>query len=280
MRTALVVGEALIDEFPDRRIPAGAPLHVAAHLAALGWTASLVSRVGMDPDGEAILAVLAAHGLDPALVERSTTAPTGVTRISLAGVDHRFQVMPGAWDELHGPDPVPDVDLVYVGTLPLRSPRSRDAVERIVASTSATILIDLNVRLPDIDAERIRWAVEHADILKTNDEELALVCDALGLDHDQQALHALGPTWVCVTHGPSGATLTSTNGRRWHASSPPVTVVDTVGAGDAFCAALADGLVSGIDPGTVLGRATAAGAAIAGRRGGLPEPPIELGPSE
>ena len=53
-RRALLFGEALIDEFPDRREVAGAPLHIAAHLAVRGWEARVVARVGDDADGRAV----------------------------------------------------------------------------------------------------------------------------------------------------------------------------------------------------------------------------------
>ncbi len=66
-RRALLFGEALIDEFPDRRVVAGAPLHIAAHLASFGWEALVVARVGDDADGRAIRERLERHGVGTSL---------------------------------------------------------------------------------------------------------------------------------------------------------------------------------------------------------------------
>jgi fructokinase len=271
--TALVVGEALIDEFPDRRVVAGAPLHVAVHLASLGWDTGVVTRVGTDADGDEIVATLQRFGVDTTLVERDPTLPTGITTITMNGTDHTFEVRPGAWDAIQGPDPMPASDVVCFGTLVLRDPRSRTALGRMLAVTTATVVVDLNLRDPDFDDERIRWAVEQADILKLNEDELPMACDAFGVTRDPASLHDFGPTWVCVTKGPEGADLTRAAGGRWSAPAPPVDVVDTVGAGDAFCATLVDGLVHDRDPAAVLEAAVRRGAEIAAQRGGLPEPP-------
>lgn len=273
MRSALVIGEALIDEFPDRRVVAGAPLHVAIHLQTMGWEASVITRVGDDEDGDEIVSTLERFGVSTSLVERADSMPTGVTEIAMDGTDHSFTVRPGAWDAIEGPDPMPEADVLYLGTLVLRDPRSRESVERMVTASDATIVVDLNLRAPDFDDERIRWAVWRADILKLNEDELPIACDAFAMEHDPAELHDMGPTWVCVTEGAGGATLSHIDGGRWAADAPSVDVVDTVGAGDAFCAALIDGLMNDEDPAGVLQRAVNRGAEIASQRGGLPEPP-------
>jgi fructokinase len=272
MRSALVVGEALIDEFPDRRVVAGAPLHIAMHLTSLGWDAAVITRLGRDPDGSSIVATLERFGVNTALVEWDDLLPTGVTAVTMKGTAHTFEVLPGAWDAIEGPDRLPDTDIVSFGTLVLRDPRSRTALNRMLDTTSATVVVDLNLRAPDFDDERIRWAIQRADILKLNDDELPLACNAFGVDHEPSALHVFGPTWVCVTKGPGGAELSHATGGGWSAAAPVVDVIDTVGAGDAFYATLIDGLIDGLDPGAVLEAAVRSGAEIASQRGGLPKP--------
>lgn len=279
MTSALVIGEALIDEFPDRRVVAGAPLHVAIHLAALGWETGVITRVGDDADGDTIVSTLERFGVSTSLVERADSMPTGVTKIDLTGTEHTFHVLPGAWDAIDGPDPMPASDVLYLGTLVLRDPRSRASVERMVTASGATIVVDLNLREPDWDDERVRWAIWRADVLKLNEDELPVACDAFALPHDPAALHEMGPTWVCVTRGADGAELTHADGGRWESAAPEVDVVDTVGAGDAFCATLVDGLMNDRHPQSVLTAAVTRGAEIAGQRGGLPEPPAEDEPS-
>lgn len=271
---ALVVGEALIDEFPDRRVVAGAPLHVAAHLAALGWSVSAITRVGADDDGMRIVETLERFGVDTSLVEVDPSLPTGRTEIELDGTDHTFDVVkPAAWDAIEGPPVLPEADVVYFGTLVMRDDRSRGALRRIIAGTDALDVVDLNLREPHYDDERIREALAESDVLKLNEDELPLAASAFGLPPDLERMHAAGPRWICVTRGADGATLSHEDGRRWDAEAPAIDVVDTVGAGDAFCATLVDGLATDRDPGETLTAATRRGAEIASQRGGLPEPP-------
>ena len=132
--------------------------------------------------------------------------------------------------------------------------------------------MDANLRPPDYDADRLRFAVTHADVFKASAEELPEVARLLQVSPDPRALFAFGPEWVCVTRGAAGAELHHRDGRSWEAPGEAVEVVDTVGAGDAFLAGLIDGLMTaGSDGGFALARAQQAAAAIVGQRGGFPE---------
>ena len=269
---ALAFGEALIDEFPDRRVVAGAPLHVAARLASLGWTAYLVTRIGQDDDGLHIAETLRRHGVDTSLVEIDGDLPTGTTVIELGEGDHSFTITrPVAWDAIQGPDPVPAHGLLYFGTLALRDQRSRSALTRILESSTAIRVVDINLRPPDYDRDTVALVVGACDILKTNEEEFVEVCSLLEVPAEPASLHHTGPEWVCITRGSAGASLHHRDGGSWEAPGIDIEVVDTVGAGDAFTATLVDGLVREHDPGEVVAEANRQAAATAARRGGLPE---------
>lgn len=271
-RRALLFGEALIDEFPDRRVVAGAPLHIAAHLVSFGWEALAVARVGDDADGRAIRERLERHGVSTSLLEVDPVLPTGTVAITLhPGGGHSFEIRrPAAWDAVEGPAEIPPHDILYFGSLARRDSRSRAALERLLA-TGATRLVDANLRPPDYDAERLRFAVTHADVFKASAEELPEVARLLQVRSDPRALFGFGPEWVCVTRGAAGAELHHRDGRSWEGPGEAVKVVDTVGAGDAFLAGLIDALTAGGDGGSALARAQQAAAAIVGQRGGFPE---------
>ena len=271
-RRALVLGEVLIDEFPERRVVAGAPLHVAAHLSAFGWEVLVLARVGDDADGRAIRERLERHGVGTALLEVDPVLPTGTVEVSLhPGGGHSFTISrPAAWDAVEGPDVVPRHDLVYFGTLALRDRRCRGTLERVLGA-GATRVVDANLRPPDYDAERVRFAVTHADLFKASAEELAEVARLLDVPADPRALFAFGPEWVCVSRGAEGAELHHRDGRRWKAPGEAVAVVDTVGAGDAFLAGLVDGLWETGDGAAALGRAQRVAVRIVTQRGGFLE---------
>ena len=126
-RRALAYGEVLIDEYPDRRVVAGAPLHAAAHLASFGWAAAVVTRLGDDADGALIRRTAAAQGVDLSLVETDPELPTGTVTITFTGHGaHSFTIhRPAAWDAIAGPDPVPPHDVLHYGTLGMRSAKMK-----------------------------------------------------------------------------------------------------------------------------------------------------------
>lgn len=261
---------------------AGAPLHVAAHLAAGGWEVQAVCRVGDDADGRAIRRRLEEHGVGTSLVEVDPVLPTGTVSVTLdpAGRPSFTIRRPAAWDAVTGPAEAPPHDILYFGTPALRDARSQAALARLLA-TGARRVVDANLRPPDYDAGRVRFAVTHADIFKLSDDELPEVARLLGVPADPRALLDLGPEWVCLTRGAAGAELHHRDGRWWDEPGQVLAVADTVGAGDAFLAGLIDGLVPDGDGAGALQRAQRAAAAIVTRRGGFParEPPGRTAPS-
>lgn len=270
---AIAFGEALIDEFPDRRVVAGAPLHVAARLTSFGWHSYLLTRVGQDSDGLDIAETLRLHGVDTSLVEIDDELPTGTTSIEMEGTRHRFTIgKPAAWDAIEGPDPVPSHDILYFGSLALRDTRSRSTWERIVGPSTAMKVVDINLRAPHYDRDIIAKVTATADLLKANDHELEQMTSLLDLPSQPSALFELGPTWICVTHGADGSELWHRDGEHWSVGGIETEIVDTVGAGDAFTAAIVDALIGGADGADALDHANRYAAATLSRRGGLPEP--------
>ena len=275
---AIVFGEALIDVYPGQRVPAGAPLHVAIHLAVRGWDTALVTRVGGDRDGAALIELLGGYGVDTSLVEVDPTLPTGVVTIGLDGAEHSFEVHgPAAWDAIAGPRDLPSHDVFYFGTLAGRA-ASRTALRRALEASRAGVrVLDVNLRPPDVSAEVLRLGLAHATLVKAGDDELLEVARLAGLRPEPGAFFAAWPQlqWVCVTAGSSGAALWARSGGRWSVAAPKIEVVDTVGAGDVFTAGLVDALGRGVDEAGALDAARRAAASVLVRRGALPPRPPE-----
>jgi fructokinase len=271
-RRALVFGEALIDSFPDKRVVAGAPLNLATYLAARGWTVALISRLGRDADGRRIFDELTRRAVDTSLLEWDDALPTGEVTVELAGETHSFAIHePAAWDAIRGPEHPPGADVLTFGTLAQRHARSRAALDRLLAGASGMLKVfDPNLRFPHVDREAVAGGLEAADVIKLNREEMGIVARLVGFQPTPRAYFeaATRLRWLCITDQ-SGAELHARTGGVWTAAAPPIEVVDTVGAGDAFAAGLIDGLCTNLPPQDVVDGGVAAAAEAVSVRGGL-----------
>jgi|SRR5579863_1125710 len=253
--TIVGLGELLWDLFPDGPRFGGAPANFACHAAALGADAYLISSVGADELGRQGQEALLAHGVHTDGVAVYDAAPTGTVNVTLdAAGKARFSFAADvAWDHLDWSDALGHLAghcaAVCFGTLAQRNQASRQTIRRFVETTlpAALRIFDINLRPPFYDEDTIRESLALANVLKLNDEELPIVaslCEVSGTD--AQILARLAEKFdlqaVALTRGPHGAFIWR-RGEFSDAPGIPVVVQDTVGAGDAFTAALAIGLL-------------------------------------
>jgi fructokinase len=285
------LGEILWDILPDgARHLGGAPLNAAVHAQAFGCTASVISAVGDDELGrEAIKLLTERHRLDASAVAALRDRPTGAVDVRLQQGQPTYEFRAEvAWDFLEANDAarrvVQTADAIVFGTLAQRSAVSRRAIHDLLALARPSCLrvFDVNLRPPFYDEMIVRESLAQTDVLKLNDDELPIVLAAAGL--------AAGPDWatellqalphlrvVALTRGARGSTLFS--GERTAGHTLPacqVAVKDTVGAGDAFTAALIVGLLSGWSLEAIHDRAVAAAAFVCTQSGATPALPGEL----
>ena len=179
----LLFGELLVDRFPDREVPGGAPFNVAHHLQGLagtqGPTPILISRIGKDPLGKRLLAACEAAGLATTGIQRDALHPSGRVEVvfDAIGGPHRFVIPPDqAWDYIHA-DTARKLALMYrtrrlyFGTLAQRA-ASRRALQRLLRHSRISGFLDVNLRDPWIDVDVLRWSLTHAATVKLNEEEL------------------------------------------------------------------------------------------------------------
>lgn len=245
------LGEVLWDVYPDAARFGGAPANFASHAASLDAESWLASSVGVDELGNRALDTLRRHGVESACVARDAEHPTGRVDVildSLGQASYEFAENT-AWDHIAWSDALHSLarrcDAVCFGTLAQRSSRSRDTIERFVKATPASTLrmFDVNLRKQFYDAATIDQSLGLATALKLNEEELPIVARLCGVNESSplDAMRALMERYslrlVALTRGPDGATLIS---GAEESTSPALTtsVVDTVGAGDAFTAAV------------------------------------------
>lgn len=255
--TLLSFGEMLFDVYPDRACIGGAPLNYAAHVVRHGGEAQMVSAVGNDRLGNDALAQLDAWGIGTAYVTVYEDKPTGTCDVTLneQAIPTYRLATDTAWDAIDTDRIRDGADVLYFGTLALRSPRNREALSALLARCRfGEVFVDLNLRAPFYDEQVIRSTLRHATLLKLSDEELPVVASLLGIepcDEIEQlaraiAAHADALRVLIVTCGAQGACALNTgDGRFVRVPAVPATVVSTVGAGDSFSAAFTARYVAG-----------------------------------
>ena len=273
MPRPLVFGEVLFDRFPDgSAVLGGAPFNVAWNLQALGLPPVLVSRVGRDELGERIVDAMAGWGMDPSGLQRDERRPTGTVEVTLDDGEPQYEIAPDrAYDHIAAdalPEPDPDA-LVYHGSLALRTPVPRPALQRLRAA-AAGAFVDVNLRDPWWEPGHVRELLHGAAWAKLNGDELArLVPDEP--DRDRRAQHLLAEAdlqCLIVTLGADGAVAYGRDGWTRSPSPPdPAEVKDTVGAGDAFSAVVMLGLARRWPWPLILERAQELAGAVVGLRG-------------
>ena len=277
------IGELLWDLFPDGPRLGGAPFNVVANLRRFGHPAAFVTAVGDDDLGREALAGADRLGVERTFISVAPDLPTGTVSVTPDPVEgHRFTIgSPAAYEWLGDGDALvsrlaawaPDA-LVY-GTLAQRFAGVRDVTHRVATEIRPSYrLYDVNLREGGWTAELVRELLSDATIVKVNESEGGVLGDLLAADASPAALATVlatrhGVSTVCITRGGDGATLV-VDGRRYDVDGIRVDVVDTVGAGDAFAAALLHGILSGTPPDETLATANRVGAAVASRPGALP----------
>jgi fructokinase len=251
------IGEILWDILPSGKQLGGAPANFACHAHALGARSRVISRVGQDPPGVEILQRLQALGLPIADVQVDPSARTGTVSVDLsASGQPRFTIHEDvAWDRLAlektALTAVAEADAVSFGTLAQRREPARSTIQALLAAVRPGTLriLDINLRQHYFSRDIIETSLRLANIVKFNDSELPVLAEMLGLrgsvrrQIEQLARHYT-QRLVCLTRGAHGSLLYS--GGQWADDpSQPVAVKDTIGAGDAFTAALAMGLLAG-----------------------------------
>lgn len=212
----------------------------AAAAARLGARTRMIGAVGADADGEAMRAALASAGVDVTDI-RTGAELTGVALIVVdRDGENQIAVCEGANGEVNLDGVVLGADEAVLAQLEI----SMDVVQQLAARTKGFFALNAApaMDLPDDVLER-------ADLIIVNETEYELI----------PALRTARR--VAVTYGGDGAELFESGVRVAAAPAVKTEVVNTVGAGDAFCAALTIGLASGEDPGRALAAACAVGAA-------------------
>ena len=278
----IAIGEVLWDVIGMEKHLGGGPFNFAVHCHHLGARSAIVTRVGQDELGDEILARAEALHVDPRLIQRDLEHPTGQAHVTLrADGQPEFEIQTGVAYDYLGIDSaamtsVRAADAVCFGTVCQRHTVARQSIAALLgAAPQALVVCDLNLRSPHYSLDVVRDSLARCDVLKLNGDELREVQRMVNLedmDEDAFLTHLLGTydlEMVCVTLGACGCIL-RTRHERVTAPGYPCQVVDTVGSGDAFTAALVVKVKAGWSLAEVAGFANLVGAYVATQRGATP----------
>ena len=253
------VGEALIDFTTTGGLlfqghDGGAITNSAVAAARMGAAVGFVTQLSRDLFGEHLLAHMQGNGIDTRFVLRSD-APSTLAFVERTPETNRYAFyMQGTADSLWAPAQLPVLPdecrfLQFGSILLLVEPAASRITEFVEAQRGRrVVLFDPNLRpslIADIDAYRRtfgRWLAA-CDLLKLSDEDAAVLAPDDPADAAAQRWLAHGPRAVVLTHGAQGATLYRAGKPPIAVVPPPVTVADTIGAGDTFAAGLSVALL-------------------------------------
>jgi fructokinase len=251
-------GEALVDLVDDdgalRPVPGGGPFNVAIALGRLDVSVGFLGPISRDAYGQMLSQQLVAAGVDTSLVRWSNApTPRAVVHKQHDGRnEYTFELAQTSLVDLTPKDlPVlpQEAWAVYVGTLALAIDPPAAAYEALVDREAGRrqIIFDPNVRPaifgdPGLYQRRFERLARLADLVKLSDDDAAWIYPGLPDDEVLELIMGLGPRIVAVTRGADGALAGSADGIV-EVAGIPITVADTVGAGDSFGAALITALV-------------------------------------
>ena len=286
--TIVGLGELLWDLFPSGKQLGGAPANFAYIASLLGDHGIVASRIGTDALGDDAKQRFQQLRLPTDFLQSDPTHRTGTVKVLIDPQDQpHYEISEdAAWDSLEMTSQwrtlAAQAAAVCFGSLAQRSPAARRTIHEFLgaARPTTTRIFDVNLRPPFYSKEILADSIRRASIIKLNQEELPVVLELLEpptpLSPGKETLaaewllHLSGAQLVCITRGANGSLLISKEGFHEHPGYA-VKIVDTVGAGDAFTAALVHHFLRGAPLSAMNEAANRMGAWLAARPGATPE---------
>lgn len=281
----LVIGEILFDVFPNYRRLGGAPFNFAYHLKNFGFNVRFISRIGMDDAGKEILHKLELSRFNPDDIQVDDDHPTGSVNIQLdkSGAPQFDIISDVAYDYI---DFVPEyhskltdaAQMIYFGSLVQRSEAGYENLQAFIIpnSTESLNFYDINLRPGCYNNAIVEKSLLKTDILKLNIDELEKLKQMLSLKVSNEDLvyhlmetHSIDT--VSLTKGGSGSELFINQSCFKSETAEAIKVIDSVGAGDAYAAMLAAGLLEKWRPEDILARASLFASRICEIKGAIPD---------
>ena len=282
------LGELLWDLLPQGPMLGGAPANYAVTACSMGASAAVITRIGSDENGKKAVSQLAKLGLNIDHIQVDPLRPTGTVSVSIDDFGHpQYTIHENvAWDFIHNLTSALQIaqvaDSICFGSLAQRSETSRATIHEIlqVMKPQSLRVFDVNLRQNYFSRDVLESSLELANVLKVSEEELPRFADCLGLHGPEDAVvpqlaRKYGLILTAITRGSRGSLLIRGDERSDH-PGVATQVADTIGAGDAFSAAMTLGLLAGLELDIINERANRVAAFVCSQHGATPAFPPEL----
>ena len=302
----LGIGELLWDVLPDGMRLGGAPANFAVMAGRLGNRAAILSRIGHDDLGRDAIRRLDPMPVETGFLQVDPAHHTGRVTVSISAGEPNYTIhQPAAWDFLELSDEwvqlVGRANAICFGSLAQRNQESRQTIQTLVAGSADTCIrvFDVNLRAPYYSSEVLQESLELATVAKLNGGEMRQMMELLDLQIDEEPVNSpsspgveggrlgagflgwaagrlltefAGLQMVAVTRGDHGSVLITRDEMDEHPGFP-VKLIDAIGAGDAFTAAMTHYLLRGASLSIMNDAGNRWGAWIASQPGAMPALP-------
>jgi fructokinase len=286
--TVVGLGELLWDVFPNDKKMGGAPANFAYHVNELGEHGVIASSVGNDEFGKEIKNNIRELELNSGYIYTDNNHPTGTVTVRLdkKGKGEYTIHENVAWDFIPWNSNLQILakrtDAVCFGSLCQRNEISRDTINKFLRAvkTDCFRIFDINLRQSYFNYEIIHSSLKLSNVLKLNNEELIILSNLLSIDGTEKEIikritEHYNLELIALSRSEEGSLLYS-KGDFIVNKGFKVKVVDTVGAGDAFAAVLAVGLLRGKSLDFINEYANKVASYVCSRSGATPKLPHYL----
>ena len=292
MLNILTFGELLYDVYDNISVIGGAPFNYSLQLSRLlskDDKLKFITALGNDDYSKDALTFIDNENIDKSLIQTLKDYETGKATVFLneKKVPDYIIHENSAWDNIEYNSNIEDAlkdnyDLFYFNILSQRNEKSYNTLKNIFKNINAKYKVcDVTFRKNYYTKEKIKESLEFINILKINDDELAVIKELFypSMPNDNEVLlkainKDFNIDYIFLTLGASGASVLYNNEYIFNPSNK-VNVIDTVGAGDSFCAALSYAILRGLDINNVLKFASSVSEEMVQVKGGTARYDIE-----
>lgn len=269
-------GELLWDLLPAGKVLGGAPANFIYRINSFGDHGTLLSKVGNDKAGRDAREAIRRLGLSDENIQTDYEFPTGSVKVKIdENGNPDFNITTDvAYDHIEINyemiDAFSEADCVCFGTLVQRYGISKNTLRELIHESPDVVkFLDINLRKKCYTAASVEESLRMANILKTNEEELLITKELLGLkntnlkDLAKEALETFDLEIILCTLGSNGAFCLTQEDVFHYDPGYQISLGDTVGSGDAFSAGFVHYYMNGHPIDEALRFGNAAGALIA-----------------